>query len=457
MKGWDAERIAAAAGAELVRSAPGEPARAVIDSRTAGPGDLFAGLPGTRVDGGAFGAAALESGAWGVLVTPERAAQLPDGDGAVLSAADPLSALGALAREWRRSLPAQVIAVTGSVGKTSTKELIAAMVAPHRRVWASRANYNTDIGMPLEILAAPDDTEVLVLEAGMRGFGQIASLAAMCEPDVAVITAIAPVHLEQVGSLEGVARAKAELLEGLHDGGTAVVPAGERLLEPYLRPGLDVVRFGPGGDVDYEDEPGGPIRASGERVEISLAFTARHQLRNALAAVAAARAVGVTPSGRVEVRLAAGRGERIELAGGVLLVNDCYNASPLSMRAALDDLATLDPARRRVAVLGDMLELGPGEAEYHRQAGADAGRAGVAVLVAVGPRAAAMGETFGGEIHTVPDAAAAADLVGELLRPGDVVLVKGSLGVGLSVVGERLRRDRAPVAASASASAEATA
>ena len=439
MRGWEAARVADAAGAELLRPAPGAPARVLIDSREAGPGDLFVGLPGTRVDGGAFAGAALRAGAWGVLVTPERVRELASaGPGAVLAAADPLAALGALARGWRRCLAAAVIAVTGSVGKTSTKELIAAMVGQHRPMWASRANFNTDIGMPLEILAAPPETQVLVLEAGMRGFGQIATLAAICEPDVAVITAIGAVHLEQVGSIEGVARSKAELLVGLRDGGVAVVPADEPLLEPWLRPQLDVVRFGPGGDVDWLGEEGGPILARGERVEVELPFTARHQLRNALAAVAAAQAVGATPTGRVEVTLAAGRGERIALADGAVVVNDCYNASPLSMRAALDDLATHDHARRRVAVLGDMLELGPAETELHREAGAQASRAGVEVLVAVGPRAAAMLDAFDGEAHAVPDADAAAALAAELVRPGDVVLVKGSNGVGLSVVAERL-------------------
>jgi UDP-N-acetylmuramoyl-tripeptide--D-alanyl-D-alanine ligase len=328
-----------------------------------------------------------------------------------------------------------VIAVTGSVGKTSTKELIRAMLEPHRRVVASRANFNTDIGMPLEILAAPPGTEVLVLEAGMRGFGQIATLTAICEPDVGVITTIAAVHLEQVGSLEGVARAKAELLEGMRDGGVAVVPAGEARLGPWLRPELEVVTFGPGGDVDWD---GDAVRAGGEAIRIELPFTAAHQRRNALAAVAAARAVGVTPSGRVEVVLTGGRGERIDLPGGAVVINDCYNASPLSMRAALDDLATQDPARRRVAVLGDMLELGAEELALHREVGEEAARSGVQVLVAVGPRAAAMLETFGGEAHAVPDAEAAAALVRELIAPGDLVLVKGSNGVGLSVVAERL-------------------
>jgi UDP-N-acetylmuramoyl-tripeptide--D-alanyl-D-alanine ligase len=427
MKGWDAQRVAAAAGAELLRGAEGGPARAVIDSRQAGPGDLFIALPGARVDGGAFAAAALEAGAWGVLVMPDRADALPAA-GAVLAAEDPLHALQALARTWRRALGADVIAVTGSVGKTSTKELIAAMVGRERTVVASRANFNTEIGLPLEILAAPAGTEVLVLEAGMRGFGQIAELAAICEPDVAVITTIAAVHLEQVGSLEGVARAKAELLEGLRDGGTAVVPAGEPLLEPWLREGLEVVRFGPGGEVDLDAlEP------------LELPFTSRHQRVNSLAAIAAARAVGVEPSGRVEVDFGAGRGERIVLPGGATIINDCYNASPLSMRAALDDFATQDPAGRRIAVLGDMLELGSDEVALHRAAGAEAAAAGVDVLVAVGPLAAAMLETFeGGEAHAVVDAAEAAALTGDLIGPGDLVLVKGSRGVGLERVAEAL-------------------
>jgi UDP-N-acetylmuramoyl-tripeptide--D-alanyl-D-alanine ligase len=156
-------------------------------------------------------------------------------------------ALGALARGWRQDLAAFVIGVTGSVGKTSTKDLIAAMIAPHRSIAASRENYNTEIGLPLEILAAPWGTEVLVLEMAMRGFGQIRELAAIAEPDVGVITNIGPVHLEQMGSLEGVAEAKAELLDGLQPGGTAVVPSDEPLLEPWLRDDLEIVTFGPAG------------------------------------------------------------------------------------------------------------------------------------------------------------------------------------------------------------------
>ena len=433
----DAGWIAGAAGARLAHAAEGRPQRVVIDSRAVGPGDLFVGLPGSQVDGGRFAARALEAGAWGVLVGPEWAAGVSGG--AVLVADDPLAALQALAREWRRELGSAVIAVTGSVGKTSTKDLIAAVLSGQRSVVASRENFNTEIGMPLEILGAPAGTEVLVLEAAMRGFGQIAELAAICEPDVGVITNIGPVHLEQVGSLEGVARAKAELLESVS---TAVVPVGEALLEPYVRPGLRVRRFGEGGDVVFD---GDAVVAGGERLDVELAFTARHQRTNALAAVAAALAVGVRPSGRVEAPTGALRGELVPLPDGAVAINDCYNASPLSMRAALDELAAYDAGGgRRLAVLGDMLELGAEESALHREVGTLAGEAGVELLVTVGPRAAAMLETFDGEGYAVADAGEAAALTADLIAPGDVVLVKGSRGVGLEVVAPALAVAEAP-------------
>jgi UDP-N-acetylmuramoyl-tripeptide--D-alanyl-D-alanine ligase len=440
LRHWTDQRIAGAAGGELVRGvtrATEGPARAVIDSRVIGPGDLFVALPGERVDGGQFAAEALRSGAWGVLAAPvwaREAAAVADG-GAVIAAEHPLASLGALARAWRRDLAARVIAVTGSVGKTSTKELTAALIAPHRTVAASRANFNTEIGLPLELLAAPPGTEVLVLELAMRGAGQIAELTAICEPDVGVITNVGPVHLEQLGSLEGVAAAKAELLEGMRDGGVAVVPADEPLLVPYLRDALEVVTFGPGGDVHFD----GPVVVAGtDRLALELPFASLHNLHNTLAAVAAARAVGVQPAGRVDVRFGALRGERVALARGATVVNDCYNANPLSMRAALDDFATQETAGRRVAVLGDMLELGPGEREHHKEIGAYAASAGVELLIAVGPRSAVMLDTFGGEAFAVDDAAAAATLAAELIGSGDVVLVKGSRGVGLEVVAEAL-------------------
>jgi UDP-N-acetylmuramoyl-tripeptide--D-alanyl-D-alanine ligase len=447
MRPWTPEQVGQAAGARLFsssRSGPG-PERATIDSRTAGPGSLFVGLPGSSVDGGSFAGAALAAGAWGVLIRPEHAEAARNGararngtPGVVLAAEDPLRALQALATAWRRQLNAAVIGVTGSTGKTSTKDLLNAILVPHRRTVASRANFNTEIGLPLEILAAPAGTEVLVLEMAMRGVGQIAELARIAEPDVGVIVSVGPVHLELLGTVEAVAAAKAELMAELPPAATAVIPAGERLLEPHLRDDLEIVTFGEGGDVSLAGghEERVEIDHRGERVELEVTFTQAHLRRNLLAAVAAARAVGVVPRGRVELALSPGRGQRVPLPGDVTLINDCYNANPMSMRAALDDLAATAGPRgaRMVAVLGDMLELGPDEVRYHAEIGRYADDVGTDVLVTVGPLARAMGDDFERELHAVADAAEAASLMPDLIRHGDVVLVKASRGVGLELV-----------------------
>ncbi len=438
MTGWDAERIAAAAGARLARSAAGAPRRTVIDSREVGSGDLFVGLTGARADGGAFAAAALAAGAWGVLVGPDHAGP-HGGEGAVLVAADPLAALQALAAEWRRELGARVVAITGSTGKTSTKDILAAVLGGDLVTVASRDNWNTEIGLPLSVLAAASGTEALVLELAMRGPGEIALLAGICRPDVGVIVNVGPAHLERLGSLEAIAAAKAELLIGLAPGATLVIPSGEPLLEPHLRDDLEIVRFGPGGDVRLRraDASGVEIDAGGRTVELEPGFRAQHLLLNLLAAVAAARALGVHPAGPLAVRFSAGRGERIELPGGVIVVDDCYNANPMSMRAALEDLRQT-AAGRRVAVLGDMLELGPEEPRFHRELGAQAAAAGVDLLVTVGARAALAGEGFAAEHRHARDASEAARLVPALVRAGDTVLIKASRGVGLELVADAL-------------------
>ena len=452
MRTWTPEQVARAAGARLVAPAPTTtgPERAVIDSRAAGPGVLFVGLRGENVDGGRFAPQALAAGAWGVLTTPEHAeAARCAVPGALIAAEDPLAAMQRLATAWRRDLDAKVIGVTGSTGKTSTKDLLLALLSPHRRTVASRANFNTEIGLPLEILSAPAGTEVLVLEMAMRGGGQIAELAGIAEPDVGVIVSIGPVHLELLGTIEAIAAAKAELLAALRPGGTAIVPAGEPLLDPHLRSDITTITFGEGGDVRL-------TRSEAELVEIDLAgnsivlevpFTQAHLRRNLLPAVAAAHAVGVMPEGGVALELTAGRGQHLVLPGGATLIDGCYNANPMSMRAALEDLvqtAARTPDARRVAVLGDMLELGPTARDYHVELGEEVAQAGVELLVTVGPLAEAIGEPFAGEVRSVPDAAAAAELVPELLRPGDVVLVKGSLAVGLQAVCRALIADAQP-------------
>lgn len=432
MRGWDAEQIAAAAGARLVEpGASGSgPTRAVIDSRHAGPGDLFVGLPGERVDGGRFATDVLAAGVWGVLVGEQWAGT--DGDGVVLVAADPLVALQRLATAWRRELGAQVIGVTGSTGKTSTKDLLAAMVDQQRRVVATPLNLNTEIGLPLTVLSAPEGTEVLVLEMAMRGAGQIAELVAIAEPDVGVVVNVGPVHLELLGTIEAIAATKAELIEGLQPGGTAIVPVDEPLLATHLATlpeGVTTVTFGPRGDVDELPERL-ELRVGGDRLSA-------HMRSNALAALAAARAVGVEPTGRLDVALSELRGQRRELPGGLVVIDDCYNANPMSMRAALDDLAA-STSGRRVAVLGDMLELGPDEVRFHEEIGVHARGTGLDLLVTVGPLAAAMGSAFGGTTIAVDRAVDVVGALRPLLAPGDTVLVKASRGVGLEVVAQGL-------------------
>jgi UDP-N-acetylmuramoyl-tripeptide--D-alanyl-D-alanine ligase len=469
VRGWDAELLARAAGADLVaepshRDAPTGPLRASIDSRRLAEGDLFVGLRGERSDGGEHAADALQAGAWGVLIAPEhvRAALRSGTPGAVLAHPDPLAGLQALAHAWRQELGragTKVVAITGSTGKTSTKDILAAILAPSMRTVASPENLNTEIGLPLAVLAAPGDTEALVLEMAMRGAGQIAELTAIAEPDVGVIVNVGPVHLELLGTLEAVAAAKAELIAHMAPGTTVVIPADEPLLAPHLRADVRTVTFGDGGDFSLaggagEKEiviressgaggpsahPKGGAGAAGvAAITLRPSFRQAHNLRNLLAAVAAARALGITPEGSVDVRFSALRGERLELPDGVVLINDCYNANPMSMRAAIDDLAETAPARR-VAVLGDMLELGPGAPGLHREIGEHATARGVELLVTVGPLSAEIAGAFAGEAHSVADAPAAAALLGPLLRDRDTVLVKGSRGVGLERVAEALR------------------
>jgi UDP-N-acetylmuramoyl-tripeptide--D-alanyl-D-alanine ligase len=506
MRDWDANRLARAAGARLVfrpdadalpggarDAAPSGPLRVSIDSRAIAPGDLFVGLRGASADGGEYAAQALQAGAWGVLVAPEHAlavAAMAEAAGAgigyhgvVLADPNPLAGLQSLARAWLaelRSVGGRVVAITGSTGKTSTKDILAALLAPHLRTVASPANFNTEIGLPLAILAAPADTEALVLEMAMRGPGQIAELTAIAEPEVGVIVNVGPVHLELLGSLEAIAAAKAELIAGLAPGATVIVPAGEPLLGEHLRDDVSTITFGPDGDIQLADHspdgcvcvlagtsagrselPRSPIGmadisppsdrdraktlpADTTRIVLRLSFAQTHNLRNLLAAVAAARALGVTPGGEVTVRFSALRGERIPLSDEIVLIDDCYNANPMSMRSALDDLAQT-ASGRRVAVLGDMLELGPDEHRFHREIGAHAAASGVDVLVTVGPLAAEMVPAFArADTHSVADADAAAELLTRLLSPGDTVLVKGSRGVGLERVGQALLARDAP-------------
>ncbi len=435
------EEIAAAIGAEIVTAGPvGSPRRAVIDSNQAGEGDLFFGLRGENADGGEFAAAALAAGAWGAVVGPGRADGL-DG-GWVLAVEDPLSALQTLATAWRRALGARVVGITGSVGKTSVKDITRALLpgAAH----ANRENLNTEIGLPLTVLEAPAGTEFLVLEMAMRGHGQIAELAAIAHPEVGVITNVGPVHIELLGSVAAVAAAKAELLAALPSDGVAVVPVEGGELEPHLAGAPSLLRFGPGGDVEavesrVEDEvTEALISTPAGRETFHFPFAERHNLTNALAAIAAGVALevplGEMADGTASIGFSSFRGERLELGDGIVLVNDCYNANPLSMRAALDHLATFDGGRR-IAVLGEMGELGQDCAAHHREIGAHARSHGIDALIGVGEPAREYDPD-----ELVADPEEAAELLAAQLEPGDTVLVKGSRSAGLEAVAETLQR-----------------
>ena len=450
---FSGEQIAAACGAEIVaRGGPDTPDRATIDSGDTGPGDLFFGLRGERVNGGEFAPAAIEAGAWGVLIDSTLSSsflplsdskdEVSEGRGGVwvFVAEDPLAALQALALTWRRELGARVLGVTGSVGKTSVKDIARALLPG--RVHANRENLNTEIGLPLTVLAAPDDTETLVLEMAMRGPGQIAELAAIAEPEVAVITNVGPVHVELLGSVEAIAAAKAEVLAALPPEGTAVVPAQAGLLEPHLSEAPRLLRFGPGGDVfatettvaDGVTEALIETPAGAQRFHFP--FAEEHNLTNGLAAVAAGVALGASLAEMADragnIGFSSFRGERLELGDGIVLVNDCYNANPVSMRAALGHLASLE-AERRIAVLGEMGELGPGASGYHREIGESARAEGIDLLIGVGEPAR---DYAPDELVATPEEAA--EWLAAQAEPGDTILVKGSRSAGLEEVAEAL-------------------
>jgi UDP-N-acetylmuramoyl-tripeptide--D-alanyl-D-alanine ligase len=380
-----------------------------VDSRRIVPGDLFVAVG----RGSEFVDDALARGA-AVTLVPH----------------DAFAALARIGRAVRDRSSARIVGITGSMGKTSTKDILAALSAPSARTIAAEASFNNEIGVPLTLCRLEADTEVCVLELAMRGFGQIAALAAIARPQIGVVTNVGPVHLELVDSLDGVARAKGELIAALPPGGTAIVPEGFSV----SRDDVEVVRVGApvATRVDGRTSVGG----------VSFNFTAQHQVQNAATALAALAALGLPRPDSVDVDFARWRGEEQALPGGGLLINDAYNANPVSMRAALAYLAERAGDRRRVAILGDMAELGRTGPEYHREVGAAASELGVDELLAVGELARGYleGGVPGRWVANVHDALRQVD---ELVRPGDAVLVKASRAVGLEAVATALTQIRA--------------
>jgi UDP-N-acetylmuramoyl-tripeptide--D-alanyl-D-alanine ligase len=366
------------------------------------------------------------------------------GAAATLLPDDAVTAMAAIGRAVRARSSARVVGITGSTGKTSTKDILAALCAPVARTVAAEASYNNELGVPLTLCRLEEDTEICVLELAMRGLGQIAHLAAVATPDVGVITSVGPAHLELVGSLAAVAQAKAELLEALPPGAGAVVPGDVPELEPHLRDDLDLRRFGRHQILDFEivgDSARIRYDLAGRALELTFNFTARHHALNALAALHAYDALGLPLAearrGASQIAFSRWRGDETPLPGGGVLINDAYNANPISMRAAIDHLVERADLRRRIAVLGEMAELGPDAAAYHREVGVHAAAAGVDLLIAVGPLAQeyldAWSEDEPGALW-VPTVEAAQLALADVLQPGDCVLVKASRAAGLEAV-----------------------
>lgn len=454
MRARSLAQIAAAVGG-LVREI--DPAavveRVVTDSRIATPGSLFVALRGEHADGHDFVDAARETGAVAAVVAREVTGPRVEVDDTVL-------ALLALARDERERLPdVRIVAVTGANGKTSTKDLAAAVLATRYRTHASPGSFNNEIGLPMTLLGAPPDVEVIVAEMGARRTGDVALLCDIARPDAAVVTNVGVAHMEIFGSWDRIVAASAEPLEALEPSATAIVNVDDAVVRRLAgRTRASVLGFGLDGGADVRAEAV-ELDARGcasfamvvgdDREPVTLGVPGEHMVSNALAAAACGIALGVSPpecaAALKGARIAAWRMETFTSAGGIVVVNDAYNANPESMAAGLKAARSIARDGRLAAVLGHMAELGPIALEEHERLGELIVRIGVDRLVTVGERAEAIARAAVREgqlpedVASVADADAAAADVRSWARPGDVVLVKGSRVVRLERVAEALR------------------
>lgn len=411
------------------------------DSRTLQQGDLFIALVGEHFDGHNFVAAAIEAGAAGVVVS--RPPAHPPGV-AVIVVTDTRQALQNIAHCHRRRFNIPLVAVTGSNGKTTTKDMIAAVLGTRMRVLKTTANYNNEIGLPLTLLALTGQHQAAVVELGMRGKGQIAQLAAIAEPDIGVVTNVGETHLELLGSVDNIAAAKRELIETLPPEGVAVLNGDDARVAAMARVAPSrVVFYGCSEHCQVRATnvsliPSGitfSLEVAGASQPIRLPVPGRHNVYNALAAAAVGMVLKL-PLPDIAAGLAAFIPSDMRLqvyqAGSYVIVNDAYNASPLSMAAAIDTLAEISTGRT-VAVLGDMLELGPVALNAHRRVGDMLAAKGVALVVTVGQYASYIAEQARRQgvplVYHAQDHAAAKEILQKELRPGDTVLVKGSRGM----------------------------
>jgi UDP-N-acetylmuramoyl-tripeptide--D-alanyl-D-alanine ligase len=459
--------IAGVTGGRVVQ---GDPASSIgrigIDSRSVQPGELFVAIRGERFDGHDFVAAALERGASGVLVDqrgdegggPGRPAPL------VIQVDDTTRALQDVARDVRRRSGAKVVAITGSAGKTTTKEVAAEFLAARYRVFRNRGNLNNHIGLPLSLLELRSRPEIAVVELGMNHPGEIRALVGIAEPDVRVWTNVGDAHLGFFASTDAIADAKAEILEQASSDALLVANANDpRIMSRAGRFPGRVVTFGietpadvVAGEVEQRglDGVSARLQAGGSDVRVETPLLGLGNLSNVLAATAVAIEFDVPVSQIVEraatLRPATHRGELLRLPGGITLIDDSYNSSPAALRLALATVAAVRGCARRAAVLGEMLELGDHSMRLHHEAGRAAAAAGLDLLIAVGgapagtlAAAAVAAGLAASRVAHVATKQEAADLALERVRPGDLVLVKGSRGIGIDLVVDRLKAEYA--------------
>ena len=454
---WTSDEIAAATGGTA--SERFEVSGVTFDSREVQPGDLFVAMPGTVHDGHKFVDGAFASGAAGAIVSQPV-------NGPQILVEDTFAALQALGRASRARSRATIIGVTGSVGKTSTKEALFAALDRNRpgKVHRSVKSYNNHTGVPLSLARMPRDVDYAVLEMGMNNAGEIRALVAQVRPHVAVITAIAPAHIENLGSEEAIADAKAEIFEGLEPGGIAIVPNDtphrDRLVKAARRYAERIITFGTG-DADVHavhavsaDSGGSLISAALLDSELTFTISQRgeHWVSNALAVLAAVEAVGgdVARAGLALADLGGlkGRGERhkVEIAGGeVLLIDESYNANPASMAATLKSLGEERDVSRRIAVLGPMRELGQHGAALHAGLASPVLSAHVDRLILIGEEMRPLDEALGDRVTVdrVETVEEATETLRRIVRPGDAILVKASNSVGLAKLVESMAKELA--------------
>jgi UDP-N-acetylmuramoyl-tripeptide--D-alanyl-D-alanine ligase len=439
--------IARMTGGEVVQGADVVTTSVVIDSREVKPDSVFFAIRGERLDGHQFLSQALQT-ARGAVVS--RVPDDVDPTKGIVRVADTTEALQELARAIRERMSFTLIGITGSAGKTTTKEMIATLASMERRTFKSWGNFNNLIGCPLCIDNTPDDAQVVVSEMGMNHKGELAQLAGLTRPDIAVYTNIAPVHIEFFGTVEKIAEAKRELLENVREGGTVIVNNDNdhvvRIARDYAGPKKT---YGIARDAQYRAtnirERGllgtrFTLAAEGGVRDMELALPGRHNLENLLAAITTARAIGISwpaiERGVREVKPAYHRGIIVPWRGATIY-DDSYNSNPYALARTLELMAQADAAGRRIAVIGDMLELGEKELDYHRDAGRSIPK-DIDVVVAVGKRSQALlegaREAGRGNLHHFENAQAAGEFLKGFIADGDLVLIKASRGIGLDKI-----------------------